>query len=335
MAAGGADLSYDFISRPAYHHALVTGDTEFLRLMLTEAMRYGIEPVSLVHALQNHDELTYELIHFWTTHKDDLFEYQGKQVKGSDLRKRIQSDLRSVITGEHAPYNMTLAENGLACTTASVITAKLGLQNLDNLSDDETARVTQLHLLLAMFNAFQPGVFALSGWDLLGVLTLNPERIANLLADGDTRWISRGAYDLMAINPSATESLSSMPKAPALYASLPEQLADPLSFVSQLKKLLNVREQYRLATGKQLAIPAAAHKSVLVMIHRLPQEGGIQATVLNFSGETIKTRVTSEHLPAGSTATDALSETTQGKVSATHSLALELSPYQGQFLIFT
>ena len=34
MSHGGADLSYDFITRPAYHHALMTGDTEFLRLML-------------------------------------------------------------------------------------------------------------------------------------------------------------------------------------------------------------------------------------------------------------------------------------------------------------
>ena len=34
MSHGGADLSYDFITRPAYQHALVTGDTEFLRLML-------------------------------------------------------------------------------------------------------------------------------------------------------------------------------------------------------------------------------------------------------------------------------------------------------------
>ena len=34
MSRGGADLSYDFITRPAYHEALVSGDTEFLRLML-------------------------------------------------------------------------------------------------------------------------------------------------------------------------------------------------------------------------------------------------------------------------------------------------------------
>ncbi len=32
MGESGADLSYDFVTRPAYHHALVTGDTEFLRL---------------------------------------------------------------------------------------------------------------------------------------------------------------------------------------------------------------------------------------------------------------------------------------------------------------
>ena len=31
-ATRGADLSYDFVNRPAYHHALVTGDTEFLQL---------------------------------------------------------------------------------------------------------------------------------------------------------------------------------------------------------------------------------------------------------------------------------------------------------------
>ena len=35
----GADLSYDFVNRPAYHHALATGDTEFLRLTLNAARR--------------------------------------------------------------------------------------------------------------------------------------------------------------------------------------------------------------------------------------------------------------------------------------------------------
>ena len=33
----GPDLSYDFVTRPAYHVAMCTGDTEFLRLALREA----------------------------------------------------------------------------------------------------------------------------------------------------------------------------------------------------------------------------------------------------------------------------------------------------------
>ncbi|MCB0048389.1 MAG: maltose alpha-D-glucosyltransferase, partial [Caldilinea sp.] len=61
MSNGGADLSYDFITRPACQVALATGDAEFLRLMLHIMHEQGIDPASLVHALQNHDELTLEL----------------------------------------------------------------------------------------------------------------------------------------------------------------------------------------------------------------------------------------------------------------------------------
>ena len=69
----GADLSYDFVNRPAYAHAMATGDTEFLRLTLNAALQHGLQPIRLVHALQNHDEMTYELVHFATGHKDDIF----------------------------------------------------------------------------------------------------------------------------------------------------------------------------------------------------------------------------------------------------------------------
>ena len=64
IGEAGADLSYDFINRPAYQHALATADTEFLRLTLRTTLELGVDPASLVHALQNHDELTYELVHW-------------------------------------------------------------------------------------------------------------------------------------------------------------------------------------------------------------------------------------------------------------------------------
>ena len=44
-------------------------------------------------------------------------------------------------------------------------------------------------------------MFALSGWDLLGSLTLPRAEVADLIADGDTRWINRGAHDLMGVSP--------------------------------------------------------------------------------------------------------------------------------------
>ena len=39
---------------------------------------YQIDPAGLIHALQNHDELTLELVHFWTRHKDATFTFRGK-----------------------------------------------------------------------------------------------------------------------------------------------------------------------------------------------------------------------------------------------------------------
>ena len=52
----------------------------------------------------------------------------------------------------------------MASTSASIAAAALGIDDLDDLSDDDVARIQQAHLLLAMYNALQPGVFALSGW---------------------------------------------------------------------------------------------------------------------------------------------------------------------------
>src|SRR3712207_1373895 len=187
----GADLSYDFVNRPAYDHALATQDSEFLRLTLNLSLEHGVAPMRLVHAMQNHDEMTYELVHFATLHKDDLFTYHGEQVRGSDLAVQVRADLTEKLTGPAAPYNLVFTTNGIASTTATIIAASLGISNLGDIDEEATGRIKKAHLLLAMFNAWQPGVFALSGWDLCGMLTLEQSEVAPLLATGDTRWIHR------------------------------------------------------------------------------------------------------------------------------------------------
>src|SRR4029078_1625998 len=123
MSEDGADLSYDFVTRPAYHHALVTGDTEFLRLTLRLALDLGIDQAALVHALQNHDELTHELVHFATRHKDDVYVFGGEEITGGALAERVRGDLVEHLTGPERPYNRTFTTNGIACTTSTLITA--------------------------------------------------------------------------------------------------------------------------------------------------------------------------------------------------------------------
>jgi trehalose synthase len=323
----GADLSYDFLNRPACHHALATGDTEFLRLTLNIGLQYGVQPVSLVHALQNHDELTYELVHFTARHADDVFHFRREELTGGQLADLIRSELTQLLTGPTAPYNAIFTTNGISSTTATVITASLGYQDLEHLTPEQVQEIKRAHLLLASFNAWQPGVFALSGWDLCGTLTLEPTVVAELIADGDTRWIHRGAYDLMNYRPEGGESVSSLPRGRCLYGPLPAQLADPTSFASQLRQVLAVRRRYGIATGTQLDIAKTSSSSLLAMIHEL-DGGRIQATLLNFSASPIVGDVTSESLQPGALVTNMSTGKAIGRVHRDHSIPVTLRPHE-------
>jgi trehalose synthase len=328
----GADLSYDFVSRPAYHHALATGDTEFLRLTLNTALRLGLQPISLVHALQNHDELTYELVHFGSTHQDEIFHFVGTVVTGAELAIRIRAELIERLTGGAAPYNDIFTTNGIASTTATIITASLGVTDISELNKELIEEIKQAHLLLAMFNALQPGVFAFSGWDLCGMLTLERSRVARLLETGDTRWIHRAAYDLMDYQPGAGESSSKMPRGRSLYGSLPEQLRSRTSFVSRLRDILAVRRSYGIATSTQVDVPAVSNKALLVMVHRL-DSGFIQVSALNFSNHPISDRVVSEYLSPGAAVMDMFTNRRLGIVDQRRSFPVGLNPHQGMSLL--
>jgi trehalose synthase len=330
-AERGADLSYDFVNRPAYHHALATGDTEFVRLTLNLSSQHGVEPASLVHALQNHDEMTYELVHFETLHARDLFRFRSHELTGHELAVTIRQDLLDHLTGDAAPYNATFTQNGIASTTATIIAASLGLRSIAKLTAEQVEQIKQAHLLLAMFNALQPGVFALSGWDLCGLLTLDRKQVSRLLADGDTRWIHRAAYDLMDYRPHAHESLSKMPRGVSLYGSLPTQLQDSASFVRRLAEILAVRKRYGIATGIQLDVPHVSNKAMLVMVHQLTDAE--QVTVLNFSAHAISGSVTSEALVPGSVLVDMFTDEEVGEVDDLHTFTISLAPHEGKSLL--
>jgi trehalose synthase len=329
----GADLSYDFVNRPAYHHALAKGDTEFLRLTMKESLAIGVDTASLVHALQNHDELTYELIHFDTLHSADTYMFRNRPISGGQLATLIRQELIDALTGDAAPYNSVFTTNGISSTTATVIAASLGLRDLSSLEPAQIEAITRAHLLLAMYNAWQPGVFALSGWDLVGALTLSERHVADLIRDGDNRWIHRSAYDLMNYQPEAIESAAKIPRGTALYGPLSTQLTDPHSFARRLSDILAVRARYGIATATQLDIAAVSSPAMLVMVHAL--ERGRQMTALNFSSVPVTGTAVSDHLVVGSAVTDMLTDVQVGVVSDDHSLHLSLPPHQGLSLLMT
>lgn len=329
MTVTGADLSYDFITRPACQHALATGNAGFLLLMLRLMHSYQINPMALIHALQNHDELTLELIHFATVHAEELFPYRRKKLRGIDLRSLVQMEMFSAFTGEKARYNFA-HPNGIVSTTATLCAAALGLVNLCSLGPEDVEKIKDLHLLLAMFNAMQPGVFAVSGWDLVGALTLSSEDVKDFTCDGDTRWLNRGAYDLMNVNPSATHSRLGIKRAVCLYGSLPEQLRSSGSFTRRLQKLLEIRRDHKIHLSEQMAIPFTKHSGLVVLAHRLPSGTGIQITAINFSREKIEETVSVKE-GKGAVIMD-LMEGRQCGISDGH-VKLSLKPLSGTVLL--
>jgi len=335
--AVGADLSYDFIGRPGYHHALATGQTEFLRLALATSLELGVAPVQLVHGLQNHDELTYELVHWATRHGDDVYRFRGDEITGGQLAEVIRAELTESLTGT-ADFNRVFTQNGIACTSTSLIAATRGFARLDDIAESDIPAIRDAHLLLCAYNAWQPGVFALSGWDLVGMLTVPSDEVADLLAAGDTRWIERGAHDLLDADPDATRSAAGMPRGRALYGPLPAQLENPESFASRLAQVIDLRREHGIATATQVDIPEVAHAGMLVLVHRLDNgdvnaDARVQVTVLNFSPEPIEGTVRSEHLVPQSEVVDAASGETVGRVDDLQSFSVSMPAYGSMFLL--
>ena len=244
------------------------------------------------------------------------------------LREHIREQMYERLAGEHAPYNLKFVTNGVSCTTASIITAALGIRDLDAITPADIRQIRQIHLLLVMYNAMQPGVFALSGWDLVGALPLAAEEVEHLMQDGDTRWIHRGAYDLADLDVEAQLSAEGLPRARSLYGSLASQLQQPDSFASSLKRMLAVRQAYAIAASRQILIPEVANPALLLMVHELPAGKGIQITALNFGAEPLSETL---HLPDVSpgAVVDMINERLEGELSEAGEMTINLDGYEG------
>jgi hypothetical protein len=84
--------------------------------------------------LQNHDEMTSELVHYETLHARDVFTFRSQHLTGHELAVTIRQDLLDHLTGDAAPYNAPFTQIGIASTTATIIAASLGFTSITKLT---------------------------------------------------------------------------------------------------------------------------------------------------------------------------------------------------------
>jgi len=332
----GPDLSYDFFTRAQVLHPLITGDVTPLRLAHSVLLQQGVQAATLIHDLQNHDEITYQLIDLGS--RSDI-QFDGQHVNGMQLKEQILNQMRSTVGA--APFNKLYRpeQDGVATTFAGFAAAALKIDPY-HASPDQVELIKRAHLLFAHANAMQPGVFALSAWDLVGALPIPPDTVADKTVGGDWRWINRGGVDLMNVNAGATTSVFGLPKAQALYGSLPEQLANPDSFASRLKKMLAARKQFRIPEATMNAVPPTGNPAVAVLAMTLPDQK-LAITALNYGPDPASVEVDLTLVPPGIPATQVANQTAQdivanqraGTVGADGKLKVDVDGLSGKTLV--
>ncbi|HEU64302.1 MAG TPA: maltose alpha-D-glucosyltransferase [Chlamydiae bacterium] len=274
MLEFGADFSYDFNTRPGYTHGIIAEDADFLRLNISLLDKAKIPPSRFIHALQNHDSLSYGLDEF-KGNPDEKFEYKGKEYTGKEIADSILKEDLSVVQKK--------TSYGPCATFVELSALALGYKDFYNMTEDQKLLVQKAHQLLTFYNAMQPGIFMISGWDLVGAYPLKVSQIKELLEDGDCRWTNRGAYDLLGTSDEII-SPSNLPKAKTLYGSLPEQLKDPSSYASFVKNMLKARKEYKINLATQVKILDVKNSSLFLAMYQL-QDKSYLLVALNFSKE--------------------------------------------------
>jgi maltose alpha-D-glucosyltransferase/alpha-amylase len=176
-------------------------------------------------------------------------------------------------------------------------------------------------------------------------LPISPDSVANLINGGgstnDWRWINRGAVDLINANPDATKSnVLGIPKAQTLYGPVPDQLKNPDSFASQLKKMLAARKQFKIDQGTMNAVPPTGNKAVAVLEMTLP-DNSFAITVLNYGKDSASVQVDLTQIPpgipamqvAGQNAQDIVADQSAGTVGSDGKLSIDLDALAGKTLV--
>jgi hypothetical protein len=291
------DASYDLLTPMASLHALIAQDASALKLMYDLMLENGVPAKRLVHALEpfgrNPNDWT-ELIHSpHTKHK-----YHEEEVTAEELRNQL---LRDDLLRTKSQKSSNLSWKSVPHVYPEIVPCRP-----ENKSEKKREGVKEgmlaLHVNLAKFFAWQPGIFSLSPQDLLGAA---PEQ---------------QMLDLLG------------PNNDCLYSCAPSQLANPYSFASQLKKILRIRKDLNLAKATFLQTIATEHKEVLILRYQLLNQTEAILAV-NFSQKPLEEMLES-FVYAHTSVIDPLTGLTENKGFDSSFFTLKIDPFSTKLLIF-
>ncbi len=339
FAPNGPDLSYDFFTRAQSLYGLINGDAQPLRLAHHFLLEAGVQANTLIHDLQNHDEITFQTFELGS--KDD-FQFEGQTLNGKELQTEILETMQTTVGAQSYNKLYRAAEDGLATTYAGFIAPALGINDPYNATPEQVETIRRGHLLVAHANAMIPGVFSFSEWDAVGALPIPLDSVPDrLTTGGDVRWVNRGGVDLMGTSSQTTTAIFGLPEAQALYGPLPQQLQNPESFMSRMKQMLAGREKYGIKDATMNAVPPVNNSSVAVLAMTLPDSQNLAITALNYGREATSVDVDLTQIPPGISAgmiggvgtVDAISGQSTGSVSAAGILTIDLEAIAGRTIV--
>ena len=259
MGESGADLSYDFVNRPAYHHALVTGDTEFLRLTLNLALRAraSTPPRSCTRCRTTTSSPTSSCTSRRATATTCSPRRRGDHRRRA-RRARPRRPQRRASPGRHAPYNRTFTTNGIACTTATVIARHAR-------ASATSREITEAEREQIKRRPPAAGDVQRAPAGRLRALRLGPGGDADRRRGRGRRPDRRRRHALdqprrarPARRRRARAARAGCRRPRSLYGTLPEQLADPASFASAAARGSSTSAaRYGIATAIQSTCPTS------------------------------------------------------------------------------
>ena len=255
LMPNGPDFFQDSIFSPGIEHALLSGSPRLLSLMVDDALALGIDMRRLVHTMPGDDGINYAMPHLAEREMD-----QGKQGVitpriAREFAKNVQTEMHNAVlsatmTAPHGHDLAPLRDKRLYTTPAGLAALALGIGNASSVTEDMLPKIRDGHLLQIFFRAMLPGLFMLSGQDIVGTLPLSWYGMVDTEREWDLSLSSRGAYGLTQSVDNISVTTQGMGRAKSIYPTADVQIVSDDSFIAYLSRILTLRANLNIANAK-------------------------------------------------------------------------------------